>query len=677
MKRYASIVLLLSTIIALGGVGRAAAQDTPPITVEVQAGYDGAYRLGEWFPVVVTIANDGPDVRGVLDWRFAGRPDEPTFQRAIDLPRGSRKRVTIDVFANDLVRSGQLRLLDGAMILNEQMTPLEAVDQGRFLIVVVSSDAALLNSLNSLTLPALSGATVRHLDVTALPESAAALRGVNAVFLHDVDTAVLNQAQRDAMARWIQVGGQLVVSGGGGGQRTAAGVADLLPVDVTGEVAQGDLAALGQFAQTQPPPVAGAALSVAQPRAAAESLPPNAALLFRWLRGAGAVTFTTFDVAGLRGWDGEPRLWSRLLAPLEILAPGFDARQRRLNLLQASLRLPSLGLPSAVTLFCFLIGYIVVIGPVNYLVLRRLRRLEWAWLTVPAAVLLFAGGLYVIGFGGRGGQSQVSQIAVVQGSEGDPRGFVTSFVGLFSPRRTSYTLGFPPQTLISEIQTFNDLSGDPAVTLQGDNGAEVPDVLVDVGSVRTFMAEGAVAVSVSIQSNVSGDQQQVSGEIRNTGSQPLEDALIVRGSAFQSLGTIEPGASRPVAVGSNRNFPWGVNLSRSGLFERQQILSALFEGGPARFGNPNVPSQPIDERGVYLLAWSSTPGVQVNLDGREASQDGLTLYIIRLSGVSDLPLTSLPTTVPSPTPDDPTPIDFTPTPLDPTPTPPPGPTSSP
>jgi hypothetical protein len=331
-----------------------------------------------------------------------------------------------------------------------------------------------------------------------------------------------------------------------------------------------------------------------------------------------------------------------------VLAPGFDARQRRLNLLQVSLRLPSLGLPSAVTLFCFLIAYIFVVGPLNYLLLRRLGRLEWAWLTVPAAVLLFAGGLYLIGFGGRGGQSQLSQIAVVQGSEGDTRGFVTSFVGLFSPRRASYRMGFPPETLISEIQTFNDLGGEAAVTLQGDGGAEVPEVLVDVGSVRTFMAEGAAAMPLSIQSNLTGDQQQVSGEVRNTGSQPLEDVLIVRGAAFQSLGTIEPGASRTVALGSNRNFPWGVNLSRSGLFERQQILSALFEGGPARFGNPNTPSQPIDERGVYLLAWSSAPSVPVLLDGRQASQDGLTLYIIRLNGGGSLPLTTLPTALPTP-----------------------------
>src|SRR5262249_10338854 len=163
---------------------------------------------------------------------------------------------------------------------------------------------------------------------------------------------------------------------------------------------------------------------------------------------------------------------------------------------------------------------------------RRLRRLEWAWLTVPAAVLLFAGGLYFVGFGLRGDQSQISQVAIVQGSEGQERGFATAFVGLFSPRRTRYTLGFPPgarlrETRLSETRTFSDLGNDLAVVRQSDVDAEVPDVLVDVGSVRTFMAEGAVAMPLSVRSDVRSDTRQITGQVRNVGSQPLEDTLIV------------------------------------------------------------------------------------------------------------------------------------------------------
>ncbi len=193
---------------------------------------------------MVTVANDGADVSGVLEWRFAGRPDEPTFQHAIDLPRGSRKRVTMDVFAHDLVRSGQLRLLEGGTVLVEQNQVLTGLDQERFLIGVVSSDPALLNSLNLLTLPGMGSATVRHLDIAMLPESAAALRGVNVLFFHDVDTTTLAPTQLDALNVWVQIGGQLVVSGGSSGQRTAAGLADLLPARVSGDVSPGDLTPL-------------------------------------------------------------------------------------------------------------------------------------------------------------------------------------------------------------------------------------------------------------------------------------------------------------------------------------------------------------------------------------------------------------------------------------------------
>jgi hypothetical protein len=644
MNRFAAILLLLA--IALAGAPPSLAQEEPAITVDVQAGYDGAYRLGDWFPVIVTIANDGPDVRGTLEWRFSGRDDEPTFQRAIDLPRGSRKRITMDVFARDLVRSGQIRLLDDGAVLAEQEVTVEAVDQGRFLIGVVSSDPALLNSLNSLNISASGGATVRHIAADALPERPVSLRGINALFLHDVDTAAFTQPQRDALAQWVQIGGQLVIGGGSAGQRTVAGLADLAPVEVTGGITQGDLSPLGQIAGAAPPPQGAATLSEARPRENAAGLPTALPLVYRWMRGAGVVTFTAFDISSLRGWTGEPELWGRLLAPIDVLAPGLDARQRRLNLLQTTLRLPSLGLPSAWALLLFLIGYILIIGPINYLVLRRLNRLEWAWLTVPAGVLVFASGLYVVGFGLRGGQSQVNQVAIVQGSEGQPRGFATAFVGLFSPRRASYTLLFPSNTLVSEARTWNDLTNETSTSIESDAGMEVPNVLVDVGSVRTFMTESAVDVPASVESDVRNDGGQITGQIRNTGSQPLEDAFVIRGSAYQSIGRLDPGASLQVALSRSGNFPWGVNVSREGLFDRQQLLSTLFEGGATRFGNPNNPNQAIDEQGVYLLAWSTAASVPVSVDGIAADQTALTLYLIRLDDHSGFQLTQPPTPTP-------------------------------
>ena len=40
--------------------------------------------------------------------------------------------------------------------------------------------------------------------------------------------------------------------------------------------------------------------------------------------------------------------------------------------------------------------FIVVVGPLNFFILRRIRRLEWGWVTTTAIAALFAGGLYIV-----------------------------------------------------------------------------------------------------------------------------------------------------------------------------------------------------------------------------------------------------------------------------------------
>ena len=59
--------------------------------------------------------------------------------------------------------------------------------------------------------------------------------------------------------------------------------------------------------------------------------------------------------------------------------------------------LPSLALPPIGGLLVLLFGYIVLIGPINYLVLRRLDRREWAWVTMPVLIVVFTVGAF--GFG--------------------------------------------------------------------------------------------------------------------------------------------------------------------------------------------------------------------------------------------------------------------------------------
>jgi hypothetical protein len=451
-----------------------------------------------------------------------------------------------------------------------------------------------------------------------------------------VDSATLTPTQRSALALWVSQGGQLVVSGGIGGQQAAAGLVDLLPANVGGDIVQGDLAPLAVFAGvTERPPVANAPLTQAQPRAGAEQIPVGTALLFRQAYGAGMVLYCAFDLASLRGWTGETVLWGQLLSWINPLVANAGAHVNQVNLLQSVLRLRPLGLPSASALLLFLLAYMLVIGPINYFVLRRMQRLEWAWLTIPLVVLVFAGGLYVVGFGLRGGRAQLYQVAVVQGAEGQSRGFATAFVGLFSPRRASYSLDFPADSLVSESRGWNDSIGQLATIVTDDSGAPSADVLLDIASVRTFVSEAAVDLPLSVQSDFSVDSAGLHGAIRNTGANQLEDVLIVQGELFTRIGTLAPGASQQVEPSAMRTgFPFAANLSEVGLFDRQQMLTTIYNNDILHLRNPNPTSsagaRQTDIADVYLLAWSSQPIAGARVDGQAPSQNGVTLYVIRL-----------------------------------------------
>ncbi|ABU56980.1 hypothetical protein [Roseiflexus castenholzii] len=621
-------VATVALIYALLTIPVAAQEQGFGLTLTLRPGYGGAYRLGEWFPVIVEVANDGRDLRGMLEWSFPGSPGQPVFRHEIDLPRGSRKRVTLDVFAQGFARNGQVRLIENGNVVLEQIIGIDAVEIDRFLVLVVGSDPTLLTSLSAMSVSGTSGTVVRHVSPDDLPSQPLVLRGVNAIFIHDVDTAALSMDQRAALRDWVHLGGQLVVGGGINGERAAAGLADMLPVETTRTLDQGDLSLLEQLTGAPPAPATGPVLAV-RPRSGAEALPVDAPLIYRSRLGSGVVVFSAFDLGLLRGWSAEPRLWSRVLQPVPLFIPGFDARVNQISMMQDALRLPAIQLPSATMLAVFLMVYILAAGPVNYLALRRLRRLEWAWVTIPLTVAVFTVGVFLAGFGLRGGQAQLLQVAIVQGSEGEPRGVATAYLALFSPIRGSYTLRFPANHLVSETRGFDDFTARPVLATSDDTGVTVPDLLVDVASVRTLVAEGPTMPPVQVQSMVRLDGADPQGEVRNVGSVTLEQAIVVHQGRYLELGTLAPGARAAFDFNGPRgSFPFGVAIGDDRVFNRRQILFRLFNSS-SRIA-PLSGRSPLDEEGIYVLGWGASSTLPVEMNGRTAAQEGLTLFVIRL-----------------------------------------------
>ena len=355
-------------------------------------------------------------------------------------------------------------------------------------------------------------------------------------------------------------------------------------------------------------------------------------LMSRRSVGDGTVIFAAFDLDAMQVWSGAARYWVDLLP----IPPKIDVARSYIyqsdNLLRSSLDTPLLQVPPASLIMLLLAGYVILIGPVNFLVLRKMGRGDLAWVTVPVLVVLSLGITYLVNLQIRGTQAQLYQVSLVQGVANQSEGLRTSFAGLFSPQRRTYELSVQGSALFS-ARSFQGRLFNEEVQLQRDDRSALTDLLVDVGGLRLVLVEQSTDQVPLVDAQVTRTNLDLFDfTLSYNDSLPLEDAMIVYKNNIVSLGTLNPNSqvSEVLALGRS-NFPAQMNLSNTEVINRQRVIDDLF--GFERFtsqssiflGMTGVPTE-----GVYLLGWRNQPGTEFFLNDQAVRSEGSTLYMIRL-----------------------------------------------
>jgi hypothetical protein len=178
-------------------------------------------------------------------------------------------------------------------------------------------------------------------------------------------------------------------------------------------------------------------------------------LVVRKPQGLGQVVFvaTDLDYGPIRDWKDRKLLVAAVLnlpASEQALATDESGQTYGYNDLAGQLR-SAVELPRNVKLVPFfvvallVIVYILLIGPGDYFLLRRLGRgMQWTWITFPAIVVLFSVGAYLADYWLKGDQLRINQIDLVDiDAEGTVRG--ATWFGIFSPRGESFDLSLRPR----------------------------------------------------------------------------------------------------------------------------------------------------------------------------------------------------------------------------------------
>jgi len=363
--------------------------------------------------------------------------------------------------------------------------------------------------------------------------------------------------------------------------------------------------------------------------------------------GSGRVILLGADLAAepYRGWDGSTRLWGRLL-PGDALAEWFGGRpdiEGTVSAMSEALtNLPELEIPPAELLLAVIAGYIILIGPISYLVLRRLDRRELAWITAPLLIVVFTATSFGIGLALKGSDVIVNQISLVRAASEGGAATVETYAGIFSPTRRTFDMRVDDDALVATVDlSFGGVDArDGGLSEQG-NPARLRDLAVSTGGFQVVRADGVTEHEPALVVTWETAGSDLVGAVTNVGDTELTDVAYISTAGGELIGDLGPGESGEFTVDAlNLNgSPASDQVYGFGGFDpdspdqrrvaaRRGVIDALvgYGGGfPAMDGAVQI----VGGRGPYLIGWHTSDGpMPIVLEGAQAQRYGETAEVI-------------------------------------------------
>ncbi|TME21225.1 MAG: hypothetical protein E6I68_11720, partial [Chloroflexi bacterium] len=526
--------ILLSTLLAALALTMAAITAEAAgsgLTLAVHVGYQDVVKPGQWTPVTVDVRNTGADVDGLLEVQESlnaqpGVIGFTIYQQPISLPGGASKRVRTYLVEDTTGATVTARIVSNGRTLISQDSVTSSTTST--LIGVLSDQASALDDFAAVH-PGGLAARVVHLHPEDIADSAIALRAFDIVVIDDFATDSLTARQRMAVADFVQDGGNLLLGTGASWHKTLAGLpAAILPMEPRATLNVHQARAVG-----------GQNIEVAFADAAngrAWLSEGGVPLIVDRGVGAGIVTMATFDwnQDPIAAWSGTKDLLRQVLAravfgaagsgtnypngmggPFQPFGGSTPSVASKSNALAPVLgNLPGLDLPSLQLTAGLVLLYVLLVGPVNYLVLGAMRRRALAWVTVPLIAVIAATGAYGAGVFTKGRSVQTNQVAILHLQTGWDHAYQETYTGVIPPSRGDYQARVAgDRLLISPIANNNNggFGGNA-----GSIRVNLPTSVVTLTGMTAFSLGGFGTETMTAAPQLTGRVQLLNGKLVGT-----------------------------------------------------------------------------------------------------------------------------------------------------------------
>jgi hypothetical protein len=367
----------------------------------------------------------------------------------------------------------------------------------------------------------LGQATVAALPLDVIDLGVSALRSYDSIAAGADDLAELDERQRDVLYAWVSLGGVLMLD---------------------------DAAAAGDLPDAwQPGPMGHA-----------------------WA-----------DLGEIRLTDGQALsgAWDEIIQPTVIGTPAaMGSTEMMVDPQQDLARRAGLDLPSITPLVLGIAVYAILLGPIVYFVLRRLRRLTLGWFVIPVVAVLTAGGVAVAGGGALRNGNPATATFLQDSAAG---GYAMSNVLTFSDSGGRADVELPVGWALA---AGNDMFWGGGrivpieITRNGD-GTSRSSVSLEATQANVRMYAGTTRSAGLATTAVWDGDRTVTGTVTNGTDMTLRDVAVFAGEDEALVGDLAPGETADWSLSAVRNLRfnwdmrgpavWGDPFGGPMIFERE------------------------------------------------------------------------------------------------------------
>jgi len=242
--------------------------------------------------------------------------------------------------------------------------------------------------------------------------------------------------------------------------------------------------------------------------------------------------------------------------------------------------------------------YLLLAGPVLFIVLGRRNRRSLVWLALPALAAVCTVGVVIVGTiltQGRGnGHATIVEVSPVGATLTDR--ILVSDSG-------DQTIELPPGYTLTRAGLGSRNRSGAAIVLRPTAGTDTMSFEIDQGSGGSAVLQGQTDqfADVFVIDNVRVKTDEITGSVRNNTTKTLADVLVIMGNRIADVGDIPAGAAEPFAIDLTDRARQSDPELRAWDIDGQVSVEDFFFEGPGRgFGDNNAA---LDEGPINGSAW--------------------------------------------------------------------------